>query len=245
MSIENLAQYFGTIKDPRCSGKVQHRLLDILVTAVCAVVACAVSWDGIALYGRSKLAWLKTFLERVNGIPSHDTFWRVFMLIDPGAFEAGFTAWVGSLVDKFEREVVAVDGKTVRRSFDHGREQSALYVVSALVSFAGITPWYRFAMACEQDLVLGQSRKLAETVARFAADFAFRRRCADGKSNEITAVPERLDQLALGNSIVTLDAMGCQTTPWFLSWTRILPPPSHTTVVACISVGLRCSMAAQ
>jgi predicted transposase YbfD/YdcC len=178
MSIENLVQYFGAIEDPRCSGKVGHRLLDILVIAVCAVVACAESWCDIALYGRSKLAWFRTFLELPNGIPSHDTFRRVFMLIDPDAFEAGFTAWVGSLVAGFEREVVAIDGKTLRRSFDHGREQSPLHLVSA---------W-----ASEQGLVLGQ-------------------RCVDGKSNEITAIPALLDQLALQNSIVTLDAMGCQT----------------------------------
>src|SRR5215210_3571907 len=178
MSVENLAQYLGAIEDPRCPGKVGHRLLDILVIAVCAVVACAESWCDIALYGRSKLVWLRTFLELPNGIPSHDTFRRVFMLIDPDAFEAGFTAWVGSLVAGFEREVVAIDGKTIRRSFDHRREQSPLHVVSA---------W-----ASEQGLMLGQ-------------------RCADGKSNEITAVPELLDQLALENSIVTLDAMGCQT----------------------------------
>jgi len=178
MSIEKLGLYFVAVEDPRCSGKVEHRLVEVLVIAVCAVIACADSWDDIALYGRSKLAWLRTFLELGNGIPSHDTFRRVFMLIDPDAFEAGFAAWVGSLADRFEREVVAIDGKTVRRSFDHGREQSALHVVSA---------W-----ASEQGLVLGQ-------------------RCVDGKSNEITAVPELLDQLALENSIVTLDAMGCQT----------------------------------
>jgi len=173
-----LAQYFSTIEDPRCSGKVEHRLVDILVIAACAVIACAESWDDIALYGRSKLAWLRTFLELRNGIPSHDTFRRVFMLIDPEAFEAGFATWVGALTTGFEREVVAIDGKTIRRSFDHGREQSPLHVVSA---------W-----ASEQGLVLGQ-------------------RCVDSKSNEITAVPELLDQLALQNSIVTLDAMGCQT----------------------------------
>ncbi len=178
MSIEKLGQYLVAVEDPRCSGKVEHRLVEVLVIAVCAVIACAESWNDIALYGRSKLAWLRTFLDLPNGIPSHDTFRRVFMLIDPDAFEAGFTAWVGSLADRFEREVVAIDGKTVRRSFDHGREQSALHVVSA---------W-----ASEQGLVLGQ-------------------RCVDGKSNEITAVPELLDQLALENSIVTLDAMGCQT----------------------------------
>jgi predicted transposase YbfD/YdcC len=178
MSIENLVQYFGAIEDPRCSGKVGHRLLDIRVIAVCAVVACAESWCDIALYGRSKLAWFRTFLERPNGIPSPDTFRRVFMLIDPDAFEAGFTAWVGSLVAGFEREVVAIDGKTLRRSFDHGRAQSPLHLVSA---------W-----ASEPGLVLGQ-------------------RCVDGTSNEITAIPALLAQLALQNSIVTLDAMGCQT----------------------------------
>src|SRR5919107_6427497 len=178
MSIESLVRHLSAVGDPRCQGKIEHRLIDILVIAVCAVIACAESWDDIALYGRSKLAWLRTFLELPNGIPSHDTFRRVFMLIDPDAFEAGFTAWVGSLVSGFEREVVAIDGKTLRRSFDHGREQSPLHLVSA---------W-----ASEQGLVLGQ-------------------RCVDGKSNEITAVPALLDQLALQNSIVTLDAMGCQT----------------------------------
>ncbi len=178
VSIESLGRYFVAVEDPRCSGKIEHRLIEVLVIAVCAVIACAESWDDIALYGRSKLAWLRTFLELANGVPSHDTFRRVFMLIDPDAFEAGFAAWVGSLTADFEREVVAIDGKTVRRSFDHGRDQSALHVVSA---------W-----ASEQGLVLGQ-------------------RCVDGKSNEITAVPELLDQLALQNSIVTLDAMGCQT----------------------------------
>ena len=178
MSIEKLGQYFGTIEDPRCNGKGEHRLRDILVIAVCAVIACAESWEDIALYGRSKLAWLSTFLELPNGVPSHDTFRRVFMLIDPDAFEAGFAAWVGSLASGFKREVVAIDGKAIRRSFDHRREQSPLHVVSA---------W-----ASEQGLVLGQ-------------------RCVDDKSNEITAVPELLEQLALENSMVTLDAMGCQS----------------------------------
>ena len=178
MSIEKLGRYLVAVEDPRCSGKVEHRLVEVLVVAVCAVIACAESWDDIALYGRSKLAWLRTFLDLPNGIPSHDTFRRVLMLIDPDAFEAGFTAWVGSLADRFEREVVAIDGKTIRRSFDHGRDQSPLHVVSA---------W-----ASEQGLALGQ-------------------RCVNGKSNEITAMPELLDQLALENSIVTLDAMGCQT----------------------------------
>ena len=138
MSIETLGRYFAAVEDPRCSGKVEHRLVEVLVIAVCAVIACAESWDDIALYGRSKLAWLRTFLELANGVPSHDTFRRVFMLIDPDAFEAGFTRWVGSLTAGFEREVVAIDGKTVRRSFDRGREQSPLHVVSAWASEQGL-----------------------------------------------------------------------------------------------------------
>jgi hypothetical protein len=83
MAIERLVGHFGAVVDPRCRGKVEHRLTDILVIAVCAVIACAESWNDIALYGRSKLAWLRTFLALPSGIPSHDTFRRVFMLIDP------------------------------------------------------------------------------------------------------------------------------------------------------------------
>lgn len=116
MSIEKLGRYFVAVEDPRCSCKVEHRLVEVLVIAVCAVIACAESWDDIALYGRSKLAWLRTFLELSNGIPSHDTFRCVFMLIDPDAFEAGFAAWVGSLVDRFEREVVAIEGSGEQRN---------------------------------------------------------------------------------------------------------------------------------
>ncbi len=178
MSMTTLIEQFGEIEDPRCAGKVGHRLGDILVIAVCAVIACAESWEDIALYGRSKRAWLESFLELPFGIPSHDTFRRVFMLIDPDRFEAAFLSWVRGLTQDFAREVVAIDGKTLRGSFDRGREQSPLHMVSA---------W-----ASEQNLVLGQ-------------------RCVDGKSNEITAIPVLLDALELENSIVTLDAMGCQT----------------------------------
>ena len=143
ISIESLVRHFSVVADPRCQGKIEHRLIDSLVIAVCAVIACAESWDDIALYGRSKLAWLRTFLDLPNGIPSHDTFRRVFMLIDPDAFERGFAAWVGSLVDGFKREVIAINGKTLRRLFDRRRERSPLHLVSA---------W-----ASEQGLVLGPS----------------------------------------------------------------------------------------
>src|SRR3954452_1016434 len=175
--IEGLAACFAGLSDPRETSRCDHQLVDILAIAVCAVVACAESWEDIELYGRSKQAWLETFLELPNGIPSHDTFRRVFMLIDPDAFEACFTRWAQSLAVGAEREVVAVDGKTVRRSGSRRYERRPLHLVSA---------W-----ASERGLALGQ--------------------CAvDGKSNEITAVPELLDTLQLEGCIVTLDAMGCQ-----------------------------------
>src|SRR4051795_796608 len=177
MPVENLVQHFGGVADPRCGGKIEHRLTDILVIAVSAVIACAESWEDIELYGRSKLAWLKTFLALPNGIPSHDTFRRVFMLLDPDAFEACFARWAQSLMSEVEREVVAIDGKTVRRSGSRRHDHGPLHLVSA---------W-----ASDQGLVLGQ-------------------REVDGKSNEITAIPELLDTLHLDGSIVTLDAMGCQ-----------------------------------
>jgi predicted transposase YbfD/YdcC len=131
MSVEKLVKYFGPIEDPRCAGKVEHQLIDILIIAVCAVIACAESWDDIALYGRSKLSGLRTFLNLANGIPSHDTFRRVFMLIDPDAFEACFSRWAQSFTEAFDREVVAIDGKTLRRSFDRGRSQGPRHLVSA------------------------------------------------------------------------------------------------------------------
>src|SRR5919205_496272 len=87
--LETLIAAFETVEDPRCEWKVEHRLLDILVIAVCAVLGEAESFEDIALYGRCKEAWLRGFLALPNGIPSHDTFRRVFTLIDPGAFQPG------------------------------------------------------------------------------------------------------------------------------------------------------------
>src|SRR5919106_2108329 len=175
--IKGLAACFTELQDPRETRRCDHRLIDILAIAVCAVIACAESWEDIELYGRSKRAWLETFLELPNGIPSHDTFRRVFMLSDPDAFEACFARWAQSLAGTVEREVVALDGKTVRRSGSRRHDHGPLHLVSA---------W-----ASDQGLVLGQ-------------------REVDGKSNEITAIPELLDTLHLDGAIVTLDAMGCQ-----------------------------------
>ena len=137
-----LADRFSALDDPRESGKVIYPLTDIVVIAVCAAIAGAESYEDIVLYGKSKTSWLSEFLDLDKGIPSHDTFRRVFGLIDAEAFEACFTSWAKSQVEDPDGEVVAIDGKTIRRSFDHGREQSPLHVVSA---------W-----ASEQSLVLTQ-----------------------------------------------------------------------------------------
>ena len=137
-----LADRFSALDDPRESGKVIYPLTDIVVIAVCAAIAGAESYEDIVLYGKSKTSWLSEFLDLDKGIPSHDTFRRVFGLIDAEAFEACYTSWAKSQAEDPDGEVVAIDGKTIRRSFDHGREQSPLHVVSA---------W-----ASEQSLVLTQ-----------------------------------------------------------------------------------------
>src|SRR3954453_15917807 len=112
--LETLIAAFETIEDPRCEGKVGHRLLDILVSAVCAVLGEAESFEDIALYGRCKRQWLEGFLALPNGIPSHDTFRRGLMLVDPDAFERSFLDWVRAVFrpeDGAPRQV-AIDGKT-------------------------------------------------------------------------------------------------------------------------------------
>jgi len=138
--LESLIAAFETIEDPRCEWKVEHRLLDILVIAVCAVLGEAESFEDIALYGRCKREWLEGFLALPNGIPSHDTFRRVLMLVDPDTFERSFLDWVRAVFRPEEGgpRQVAVDGKTVRRSFDRRHGRSPLHLVSAYATEGGI-----------------------------------------------------------------------------------------------------------
>jgi predicted transposase YbfD/YdcC len=138
--IERLVDCFEALPDPRDPCKVEHRLLDILVIAVCAVIAEAESFEDIALYGRCKRAWLGRFLALPNGIPSHDTFRRVFMLVDPEAFERSFLGWVRAVFRPGEvtPRQIAIDGKTVRRSFDRKHGRSPLHLVSAYATEPGL-----------------------------------------------------------------------------------------------------------
>jgi predicted transposase YbfD/YdcC len=138
--LEALIAELASIEDPRCGWKVEHRLIDILVIAVCAVLGEAETFEDIALYGRCKEAWLRGFLALPNGIPSHDTFRRVFTLIDPEAFERSFLGWVRAVFRPEEAapRQVAIDGKTVRRSFDRKKGRSPLHLVSAYAAEGGL-----------------------------------------------------------------------------------------------------------
>jgi predicted transposase YbfD/YdcC len=173
-----LEKYFGEIPDPRVERTRAHQLLDIIAIALLAVLAGADSWVAIETYGNAKRSWLESFLALPNGIPSHDTFARVFARLNPEAFEASFQQWIQALVSTLGAQLIAIDGKTVKGSYDREGGIKALQLVSA---------W-----ASEHRLVLGQ--------------------CAvASKSNEITAIPVLLEQLALSGCIVSIDAMGTQS----------------------------------
>ena len=168
---------FAQVEDPRVERTKRHRLRDIMILAICGVICGAEGWVDIEEFGKAKEAWFTDLLSLPNGIPSHDTFGRVFALIDPKQFEASFFHWVQGLSQTVQG-VIAIDGKTLRRSHDHAAGKKALHMVSA---------W-----AVENRLVLAQL-------------------ATEEKSNEITAIPVLLRQLALAGCIVTIDAMGTQT----------------------------------
>ena len=183
----SILDHFADLPDPRREQGRIHRLDEIVLMATCAVFCGADTWVQIADYSHSKIDWLKTFLTLPGGIPSHDTFRRVFCLLDPVAFQKGFSAWITAMMTRKgltplamnppELTPIAIDGKAQRGSARRTVGQSALPVVSA---------W-----AVENHLTLGQV-------------------ATDAKSNEITAIPELLKLLDLEGAVVTIDAMGCQ-----------------------------------
>lgn len=123
--------YFANLPDPRIDRSKRHLLLDIVTIALCAVLCGADNWVEIARFGQTKEAWLRRFLALPGGIPCHDTFGRVFAKLDPEAFERCFLAWVQAIVGAPGAQVVAVDGKTLRRSHDRSKGKAALHLVSA------------------------------------------------------------------------------------------------------------------
>ena len=173
----HLAEYFSKLEDPRTEQGKRHQLLDIIAMTICAVIGGAEGWCDVEWFVKSKYDWFKGFLAMPNGVPSHDTFGRVFAAIDAEQFRNCFMDWARDVSELTRGQVIAVDGKTLRRSHDRSAGKSAIHMVSA---------W-----AAENSLVLGQTR-------------------VDGKSNEITAIPELLELLEVSGCIVTIDAMGCQ-----------------------------------
>ncbi len=142
--IGSIAKHFSKVKDPRIDRTKRHRLLDIIIIAICGVICGADSWVDIELFGKTKIEWLKTFLKLPNGIPSHDTFGRVFAALNPQEFESSFMEWVQAINQLTQGQVIAIDGKQLRGSHDSGIGKNAIYMVSA---------W-----ATENQLVLGQRK---------------------------------------------------------------------------------------
>ena len=132
-------EYFSSLNDPRVDRTKRHELLDIIAIAICAVICGMESWVDIEDFGEAREQWLKKFLKLPNGIPSHDTFSRVFSLLDPKQFQECFQNWVSALCRATNGEVIAVDGKTLRRSFDKAAEQSPFHLVSAWASTNNLT----------------------------------------------------------------------------------------------------------
>ena len=172
----NLSDVFSNVSDPRRPLRRLHKLNDILLISVLAIICGAETWNNIEEYAHAKKAFLKKFLELPNGIPSHDTFNRVFAIINPEEFEKSFMEWVASIVTISNGELVSLDGKTIRGAKSKGKK-SPFHVVSA---------W-----AHESNMVLGQLM-------------------TDEKSNEITAIPQLIELLELDQTVITIDAMGCQ-----------------------------------
>lgn len=178
--LEQLRERFSALGDPRVERTKLHQLLDIITIAICAVICGADDWVEIEEFGNEKRAFFDKFLVLPNGIPSHDTFGRVFARINPEQFQACFLEWVQELVSASGEQlkgVVAIDGKTLCGSRDASSGKGAIQMVSA---------WAR-----SNNMVLGQVK-------------------VDDKSNEITAIPVLLKLFDLSGCIVTIDAMGCQ-----------------------------------
>jgi predicted transposase YbfD/YdcC len=135
----SVSRHFAGLTDPRADRGQEHRLVDIVTIVLCAVLCGADDWVAVETFGRAKEGWLRTFLALPGGIPSHDTFGRVFARLDPEEFRTCFLAWVGAVTGaEVAAGVVAIDGKTARRSHDRGKGKAALHLVSAWATGSGL-----------------------------------------------------------------------------------------------------------
>jgi predicted transposase YbfD/YdcC len=175
--VASIKKYFAPLQDPRVRKRTQHRLIDIVAIALCGVIANCDTWAEIVDFGNTHASWLQQFLKLPNGIPSPDTFERVFAMIDPAVFSRCCVNWLRNVSELIGLNHLAIDGKTLRGS--GSSTLGPLHLVSA---------W-----ATQAKLTLGEV-------------------AVEGKSNEITAIPELLKLLDLQGALVTIDAIGCQKT---------------------------------
>jgi len=129
-----IGYHFSDLEDPRIERTKLHKLSNILVIAICAIIGCSDNWEDVADYGEAKKEWFQTFLDLENGIPSHDTFNRVFGRLDPQQFESCFLKWISAVSEITEGQVIAIDGKVLRRSQNRGVGKAAIDMVSAWAS---------------------------------------------------------------------------------------------------------------
>lgn len=180
VSVESILEDFHDLPDPRSTTNRTHLLGDIIVISIMAVIAGAEGPKAIGVWAASHEDWLKQRLRLPAGVPSHDTIGRVLMALKPAAFQSCFEQWIKRLSgerDSSDLDVIAIDGKALRRSHDQKKGLGPLFLVSA---------W-----AVQRGISLGQL-------------------ATEEKSNEITAIPELLDQIDVRDSTVTIDAAGCQ-----------------------------------
>jgi len=132
--ITSIDEYFGDLTDPRAGNNIQHPLINIITLGICGMISGADNWVDIEVYGHAKRAFFETFLDLKHGIPSHDTFGRVFRWVDPDEFGHCFVAWTQRMCALTAGEVVALDGKCLRGSKDSTHGQGGIYMVSAWAS---------------------------------------------------------------------------------------------------------------
>jgi predicted transposase YbfD/YdcC len=129
--VASLSEHFGRLDDLREEELVEHKLLDMLVIAVCAVICGADTWVEVETFGKARQAWLESFLDLPNGIASHDTFGRLFARLSSHQFQKCFASWIKAVFTVSLGQVIAIDGKTLRRSYDRGCNKAAIHMVSA------------------------------------------------------------------------------------------------------------------
>ena len=135
----SLQEAFSSLEDPRVERNKKHKLLDIILLTICAVISGAEGWEAIEQFGKEKEQWLRRWIDLENGIPSHDCIARVLARLEPDKLSECFVCWARSLSELTEGEVVAVDGKTARRSYSRKDKMGAIHVVSAWASGVGLS----------------------------------------------------------------------------------------------------------